>query len=112
MSPFVVTMPLSLAVPPLLSALVTGKTLGTVEIQLATTDAPTELNYLTITLSNARVSSLTESAPGESSAGDRPVESVSFVAARYKVSYIAQKPDGGPGKTEAFCFNFALQRAC
>jgi type VI secretion system secreted protein Hcp len=106
MSSFVVTMPYSLAVPPLLSALVTGKVLPAVKIQAATA-GEFELNYLTITLSNVRVSALSES-----SAGERPVESLAFTAAKFSVTYSAQNPDGSLGKTETFCFSFATQRAC
>jgi type VI secretion system secreted protein Hcp len=106
---FVVTMPYSLAVPPLLRALATGATLGTVELQAEEqiSDTPQELNYLTITLSNARVTEM-----DESSMGDRPTETVTFAAARYNVSYTALNPDGTTGATSTFCFNFALQRAC
>jgi type VI protein secretion system component Hcp len=103
---FVVTMPYSLAVPPLLQALVTGKVFPAVKIQAATA-GEVERNYLTITLGNARVASMTES-----SSGERPAETVSFAAAKFSVTYSAQNPDGSLGKTETFCFNFALQRSC
>jgi type VI protein secretion system component Hcp len=103
---FVVTMPYSLAVPPLLQALVTGKVLPMVKIQAATA-GEVELNYLTITLGNVRVAAL-----NESSSGERPVETLSFVATKFDVSYTAQNPDGSLGKTETFCFNFAAQRTC
>jgi hypothetical protein len=66
-----------------------------------------ETNYLTITLGNARVAAV-----GESSAGERPAETVSFAATKVNVSYTAQHPDGSPARTETFCFNFASQRTC
>jgi type VI protein secretion system component Hcp len=103
---FVVTMPYSLAVPPLLQALVTGKVFPAVKIQAATV-GETELNYLTITLGNARVAALSES-----SSGERPAETLSFAATKINVTYSAQRPDGSLGKTETFCFNFATQRSC
>jgi type VI secretion system secreted protein Hcp len=103
---FVVTMPYSLAVPPLLRALVTGKAFPAVKIQAATV-GEVELNYLTITLGNARVAALSES-----SSGERPAETLTLVATRINVSYSAQKPDGSLGRTETFCFDFAAQRAC
>jgi type VI protein secretion system component Hcp len=99
-------MPYSLSVPPLLRVLATGRVLPTVEIQAATM-GDREQNYLTITLGNARVAAMSES-----SAGERPAETVSFAAARFSVSYRAQKPDGSLGTPEAFCFNFATQRLC
>jgi type VI protein secretion system component Hcp len=51
-------------------------------------------------------------AVGESSAGERPAETVSFAATKVNVSYTAQHPDGSPARTETFCFNFASQRTC
>lgn len=104
---FVVTMPYSLAVPPLLKDLVSGTVLPAVKVQAATAVGDAELNYLTITLGNVRVAALKES-----SSGERPAETVTFAATRFDVSYTAQHPDGSPGRTETFCFNFALQRTC
>jgi type VI secretion system secreted protein Hcp len=106
MSSFVVTMPYSLAVPPLLQALVTGKVFPSVKIQAATI-GEVEQNYLTITLTNVRVSALSES-----SSGERPAETLSLVAARFSVTYSAQNPNGSLGKTETFCFTFTTQRTC
>jgi type VI protein secretion system component Hcp len=103
---FVVTMPYSLAVPPLLRALVTGKVFPAVKIQAATV-GDREQNYLTITLASVRVAALSES-----SSGERPVETLSLAASRFAVSYSAQKPDGSLGTPETFCFNFATQRTC
>ena len=103
---FVVTMPYSLAVPPLLKALVTGQLLPAVKIQAATAGERAQ-NYLTITLASVRVAALSES-----SSGDRPVETLTLAAARFAVSYSAQKADGSLGTPETFCFNFALQRTC
>ena len=103
---FVVTMPYSLAVPPLLQALVTGKVFPAVTVQAATVGGVAQ-NYLTITLGNVRVAALTES-----SSGERPAETLTFVATRFSVTYSARNPDGSLGKTETFCFNFATQRTC
>ena len=103
---FVVTMPYSLAVPPLLQPLVTGKPFPAVKIQAATA-GEVELNYLTITLGNARVAAMSES-----SSGARPAETVSFAAAKFSVTYSAQNPNGSLGKTETFCFTFTTQRTC
>ena len=103
---FVVTMPYSLAVPPLLKALVTGKVIPAVKVQAATA-GELEQNYLTITLGNVRVGALRES-----SSGERPAETMSLVATKINVSYSAQRPDGSLGETETFCFNFATQRTC
>jgi type VI secretion system secreted protein Hcp len=103
---FVVTIPYSLAVPPLLKALVTGAGFPAVKVQAATAGAREE-NYLTITLGNVRVTALSES-----SSGERPVETLTLAAARINVSYSAQKPDGTLGTPEAFCFDFATQRTC
>ena len=103
---FVVTMPYSLAVPPLLKALVTGKVLPAVEVQAATA-GELERNYLTITLGNVRVGTLSES-----SSGERPAETMLLVATKINVSYSAQRPDGSLGETETFCLHFATQRTC
>ena len=103
---FVVTTPYSLAIPPLLKALVTGTVFPAVKIQAATT-GDREQNYLTITLGTVRVAAL-----NESSSGERPVETVSFAATKISISYSAQKPDGSLGTPETLCFNFALQRIC
>jgi type VI secretion system secreted protein Hcp len=103
---FVVTIPYSLAVPPLLKALVTGMVFPAVRVQAATA-GELEQNYLTITLGNVRVAALSES-----SSGERPVETLTLAAAKINVSYSAQQPDGSLGTPETFCFNFATQRTC
>ena len=100
--PFTVTLPYSLAVPPLLSTLLTGKILQTVEIQAERLVGAGELNYLTITLSNVAVTSL-----AESSSGARPSETLTLTAGKYSVSYTT-----GTGSPEAFCFSFQTNSTC
>jgi type VI secretion system secreted protein Hcp len=101
--PFVVTMPYSRAVPPLLGQLVSGTQLPTVELQAAATTAKgTELNFLTITLSQVVVSSL-----AEASGGGRPSETLTLQAGQLAVSYTT-----GSGSPEKFCYNFTNQKAC
>jgi type VI protein secretion system component Hcp len=101
--PLTLTLPYSLAVPPLLKALLTGKVFPTVEIQ-AEGPARTgiETNYLTITLSNVAVTSL-----NESSSGGRPDETLTLTATTFNVSYISPA-----GTSATFCFNFNTQTTC
>jgi type VI protein secretion system component Hcp len=103
LGPFTLTMPYSKAVPPLLGQLVSGTVLPTVEIQV-TLVKPTgaELNFLTITLSQVTVSSLTET-----SGGARPDEALTLQAAQLAVSYTT-----GTGSPEKFCYNFANHVSC
>ena len=108
MGSFTVTMPYSLAVPPLLKALISGTGIPSVELQAAvTTSTGGELNYLTITLGNVLISAI-----DESSGGGRPVEILTLTATKFSVSYTAQTPTGRPGATSSFCFNFATGAAC
>jgi type VI protein secretion system component Hcp len=100
---FVVTTPYSIAVPPLLHALVTGRHFPTVKIQAATPGPKRVMNYLTITLTNVGLSAI-----NESSAGERPTETLTFQAAQLAVSYVTAGGQAAP----PFCFNFATQRAC
>jgi type VI protein secretion system component Hcp len=100
---FNVTMPYSLAVPPLLKQLLTGTALATVEIQ-ATSTTPTgrELNFLTITLTNVSLTAL-----AETSTGGRPGENLGVQAQQVAVSYTT-----GSGTPEKFCYNFSTQKTC
>jgi len=101
--PFVVTMPYSRAVPPLLSQLISGTQLPTVELQAAATNAKgAEVNFLTITLSQVTVSTL-----AEASGGGRPSETLTLQAGQLAVSYTPST--GSPVK---FCYNFTNQKAC
>jgi type VI protein secretion system component Hcp len=100
--PLTVTLPYSLAVPPLLKALLTGRLLGVVEIQAQGPVRGAELNYLTITLANAGVTSL-----NESSSGGRPGETLTLTATRFSVSYTT-----GTGSPETFCFDFQTDSSC
>jgi type VI protein secretion system component Hcp len=100
--PFVVTMPYSRAVPPLLHDLLSGLVLGTVELQAATISGGSETNYLTITLVNAK-----ETGIQESSSGGRPVDVMTLTAPQVSVSYST-----GHGAPTVFCFNFAEDRSC
>jgi type VI protein secretion system component Hcp len=100
--PLTVTLPYSLAVPPLLKALLTGRLLGTVEIQAQGPVRGAELSYLTITLANAGVTSL-----NESSSGGRPGETLTLTATSFSVSYTT-----GTGSPETFCFDFETDSTC
>lgn len=102
LGPFVVTVPLSRATLPLMSAVTTGQPLGTVVLQAATTSGGTELNYLTITLSGTKATAIQEA-----SGGDRPDDSVTFTATSIAVTYIA-----ADGTSASFCFNFRTSKTC
>ena len=102
MGSFVLTTPYSRAIPPLLAKLVAGKPLSNVKVQAvrSSTDIPTV--YLSYTLNNVLVTGIQES-----SAGERPEETLVLQAGKVSVSYLA--PDG---TTTAFCFNFASGKGC
>jgi type VI secretion system Hcp family effector len=101
--PLVVTFPLSRAVPPLMSAVATGRSLGTVVLQAATISSTgAEQNYLTITLSNTNATAIQES-----SGGSRPNDSLTLTATTIAVSYTAAN-----GAATSFCFNFLTNQAC
>jgi type VI secretion system Hcp family effector len=103
LGPFVVTFPLSRAIPPLMSAVATGRSLGTVVLQAATISSTgTEQNYLTITLSNTNATAIQES-----SGGGRPNDSLTLTATMIAVSYTAAS-----GASTSFCFNFLTNQAC
>lgn len=103
LGPFVVTFPLSRATPPLMSAVATGRSLGTVVLQAATISSTgTEQNYLTITLSNTNATAIQES-----SGGSRPTDSLTLTATTIAVSYTTTN-----GATTSFCFNFLTNQAC
>jgi type VI protein secretion system component Hcp len=108
MGSFTVTMPYSLAVPPLLKVLINGTGIPSVELQAAvTTSVGGEVNYLTITLTNVLITSM-----DELSGGGRPVETLTLTATKFSVSYTALNASGRPGATSAFCFDFAARTAC
>lgn len=98
--PVQVTIPYSLAIPPLMHAVATGRVLGTVEIQAAAAAGAT--SYLTIKLANAQATSIKESA-----SGGRPADVLTLTAAGVSVNYIATN-----GATSTFCFNFATAQSC
>jgi type VI secretion system Hcp family effector len=103
LGPLVVTLPLSRATPPLMSALATGRNLGTVVLQAASISSTgTEQNYLTITLSSTSATAIQES-----SGGSRPSDSLTLTATTIAVSYTAAN-----GATTSFCFNFLTNQAC
>jgi type VI secretion system secreted protein Hcp len=100
--PFTVTIPYSRAVLPLMSAVATGRVLRTVELQAATVSGGRELNYLTITLTNAMATAIQET-----SSGGQPTDTLTFTASRIAVSYT---PASGAASTS--CFDFLTASAC
>jgi type VI protein secretion system component Hcp len=100
----VVTMPDSVAVPALLRALDTASNLPTVELQGSSTPtAGTERNYLTIQLTNARVTGL-----DETSTGGQPAEMLTMTAQKVSVNY-TNLANGSQATT---CWDYALNLAC
>jgi len=91
--PLQVTLPYSKAVPPLEAEAGTGLPIPAVELQAAETDGAGRVtNYLTITLTNATLASVTES-----STGDRPHVVITFKAQKACEVYVPP----GPGETGA-----------
>jgi type VI protein secretion system component Hcp len=99
---FTVTMAYSRAIPPLLHALLSGLSLGTVELQAASVSGGSEVNYLTISLANAKATEIQES-----SSGDRPADVMTLTATQVSATYSTST-----GITTQFCFDFAIDRSC
>jgi type VI protein secretion system component Hcp len=100
----VVTMPDSVAVPSLLRALNMASNLPSVELQGSSTPpAGSERNYLTIQLTNARVTAL-----GETSTGDQPAETLTVTAQKVSVNYT----NLANGIQSTSCWDYMLNQAC
>lgn len=100
----VVTMPDSVAVPSLLRALDMASNLPTVELQASSTPpASSERNYLTIQLTNARVTAL-----NETSTGDQPAETLTMTAQKVSVNYT----NLANGSQSTSCWDYSLNQAC
>jgi type VI protein secretion system component Hcp len=100
----VVTMPDSVAVPPLLRVLNMASNLPTLELQGSSTPpAGSERNYLTIQLTNARVTAL-----DETSSGGQPAEMLTVTAQKVSVNYT----NLGNGSQATFCWDYTLNQAC
>jgi len=82
--------------PKLFEALATGKHLKEVKLTLR---GSSQVEYLTITLSDVMVSSYST---GGSSGDDRPTESVSLNFAKIKMSYVEQDASGRAGAATEF----------
>jgi type VI protein secretion system component Hcp len=102
--PLQVTLPYSVAVPPLEGRLATG-VLSTVTLQAAEVRQGAVTNYLTITLTNAAVTSLTET-----STGGRPQVEITFNAQKACESYTPPGPGPGaaPSKSQPVSFCLTL----
>ena len=86
MQDFHFTTSLSKASPQLMLACASGKHISKAILYVRKA-GNVPLEYYTITLTNLVVSSFSQAAPGDSTGGDRPMESISFNFAKIKVDY-------------------------
>lgn len=82
---------------PLTTALITGRSVGTVTITFAEADKDRLVDYLTIEMEDTRVSSV-----HTSSDGDRPTEQVSFSSPQVRWTDLTAEP-----KPSSFGYDFA-----
>jgi type VI secretion system secreted protein Hcp len=109
LSTFAAQLLYSQASPLLLKALATGEHLGTVKVDLVKAGPAGGLAYLTIVLTNAAITTISDS--GDASGG-LPVESIGIRASELSATYTSQNADGTAGTPVSFCYDFAHKKSC
>jgi type VI secretion system secreted protein Hcp len=99
----------SRATPALLGASASGQRFPTAVLSVRTAGAATGEPYLTITLTDASVTSFSEDAAG---GGARPVDTLSLDYARLQVAYRAQAPDGTLAPPVVTCWDVRANASC
>lgn len=107
LSDLVVEKQMDVSSSPLLSNLLAGKSLPTVEILLTKVANGKQFTYNDITLSNVILSSYSVSSGGET-----PAESFGLNYEKISTSFTQQNPDGTAGQTIKSCWDVSTEKVC